>query len=72
MIFKIGQLLKVLKPMGNKEGNKLWITKGDIVQVIGIYPHHILVERLKPGKDGWRPRQSYCLNGIARDLEVYG
>ena len=69
MTFKLGQTLKVLTPMPEMT-NRKWITKGDIVKVIGIYPHHIMVERLKPGKDGWRMRQCYCRNGIENDLEV--
>lgn len=69
MTFELGQILRVLKPMPETLTKK-WITKGDIVRVIGIYPHHIMVEKLKPGKDGWRMRQCYCLNGIDNDLEV--
>ena len=69
MIFKLGQILRVLKPMPETT-SKRWITEGDIVKVIGIYPHHIMVEKLKPGAHGWHMRQCYCLNGIDKDLEA--
>ena len=66
---KIGTLFRVKKEMRETFDSK-WITKGDIVRCIGVYPHHILVEKVKAGKDGWHMRQSYCLNGIDEDLEV--
>lgn len=69
MELKVNKIYRVKKVM-NEMFDAKWITKGDIVRCIGIYPHHILVEKLKPGKNGWRMRQCYCKNGIEKDLEV--
>lgn len=69
MEIRIGQKFRVKKEMPEKFDAK-WITKGDIVRVIGVYPHHILVEKIKAGSHGWHMRQSYCVNGLWNDLEV--
>lgn len=42
----IGKLLKVIDGIPEKQNAK-WIETGDIVRIIGIYPHHILVEKTK-------------------------
>jgi len=68
--FVMGQLLRIKKVM-NETFDKKWITKDDIVQVIGIYPHHILVEKLIAGRNGYHMRESFSLNGIENDLEVF-
>ena len=69
MEIRIGQILRVKKEMPETIHGK-WITKGDIVRVIGIYPHHILVEKIKAGSHEWHMRQCYCVNGLWNDLEV--
>ena len=67
--FAMGQLLKVKKEQ-KETFDKKWITKGDIVRVIGIYPHHILIEKIKAGCGNWHMRESFSLNGIENDLEA--
>lgn len=59
---KIGDLMKVKAGDRLGEENSL-IKKGDIVKVTGIYPHIIMVEKLK----GYHlrrcyPRKSWFLN----------
>lgn len=68
MDIKVGQLLRCK----NGERNYLdtaWIVDGDVVRVKEIYPHHILVEKVKPGKYGTHMRQCFCRNGIELDLQ---
>lgn len=63
MDIKVGQLLRCKNKYYNKI-DKAWIANGDIVRVKEIYPHHILVEKVKPGKNGWHMRQCFCKNGL--------
>lgn len=69
MDIKVGQLLKCKNGWKNKI-DLAWIEDGDIVKVKEIYPHHVLVEKVKPGKGGWHMRQCFCLNGLELDLEA--
>ena len=65
---RIGKLLKVIKGTPEKQDAK-WLETGDVVRIIGIYPHIIMVEKVKGG--GWKkdyhmrqcyPRTSLHLN----------
>jgi len=65
----IGKKLRVRSATPEKADAK-WLQVGDVVEVKGIYPHIILVERLKPvAKDGWKMRQCYGINTLDMFLE---
>lgn len=67
---KVGTICKVLKGYAATE-TKSWIHTGDIVRVIGNYPHHVLVERLDGDKTpGYRCRESFIKNDIRQHLMV--
>lgn len=68
--FEIGQLFKVLIGIDETYDFK-WFQKDDIVRLIGIYPNMILLEKVKPGKDGWHMRQGYNKNAWSLELEPY-
>ena len=61
----IGKLFIVSRGTPEKHDAK-WLSTGDVVEVIGIYPHIIMVQKVKPGGDGkWHMRQCYpkkCLH----------
>lgn len=63
---RLGQKMIVTKGIHPKD-DALWLDGGDIVKVIGIYPHVVLVEKLESRTKGYRlrecfPRESWELN----------
>jgi len=63
---RLGQKMIVTKGIHQKE-NALWLEGGDVVRLIGIYPHVILVEKVDGRTKGYRlrecfPRESWELN----------
>lgn len=66
---RIGKLLKVIKGTPEKQDAK-WLETGDIVRIIGIYPHIIMVEKVKGG--GWNNdyhmRQCYPITSLHLNL----
>lgn len=67
---RIGQLLRVTDGTPEKLDAK-WFETGDIVEVVGIYPHIIRCQKVKRGKDGWRMTQCYPRNSWHLNLEIY-
>lgn len=67
-MFKIGQ--KLICKMGYPANmHESFIHTGDIVEVIGIYPHHILVQNVEPYKDRTEHmRESFVLNDVHSHL----
>ena len=64
---RIGKLLKVIKGTPEKQDAK-WLETGDIVEIIGIYPHIIMVQKLKEGKYGTHMRQCYPRTSLHLNL----
>lgn len=64
---KIGKLLKVVKGTPEKQDAK-WLETGDIVEIIGIYDHIIMVQKLKKGLHGTQMRQCYPIASLHLNL----
>ena len=64
---KIGKLLKVVKGTPEKQDAK-WLETGDIVEIIGIYDHIIMVQKLKKGLHGTQMRQCYPITSLHLNL----
>ena len=67
----IGELLRVTVGTPEKQDAK-WLEKGDIVEVVGIYDHIFMVQKLKEGKDGFHMRQCYPRSSWWLNLERLG
>ena len=67
---KVGDVLRVTNGIQETADTK-HLQTGDIVEVIGVYPHHIMVQRLKGM--GWtgehRIRQCYPIKSWVLNLE---
>ena len=75
---KIGKLLRVTKGIPETDKCK-WLCTGDIVRIIGIYPHIIMVERVKPFQNIFSPgatskhmRQCYPIASLHLNLAELG
>ena len=71
--YYIGQKLLVIGGVKCEETDdapRTCCRRGDLVEVVGVYPHHITVENsYRQGQGAFR--ECFSLNGIQRDLRAF-
>ena len=60
----VGKLLKCIDGLVEKQNAK-WIETGDVVRIVGIYPHHILVEKANAAPfSTYKMRECFCIPSL--------